>query len=287
MPKPFRWSVAKREQLGSFRSAEHFRPTAEHVSELRATAARVLALSDGANLAFIGRSPENFFDYLSGAFADLSDVPKLHLVQFSMRGLAPDENPHTPDNLAAIGDYFRLEGIDPAAIAKGERPIALVDVVAYGGTMKNFVEILHLLAKRDGVDWTAVQRRLRIIGLVSRTKNSPKTWRWHQHQDWLDLIPDAKIQNVSASEGFTVYITGFQSKVTESFYLSRWTEPVDGAPSPTDDQRAAIAFAADLYDIGNTRDEREALAAAIAKTQQMRGPATRALVLALRGGRKP
>jgi hypothetical protein len=287
MPKPFRWSVAKREQLGSFRTAQHFPPNEEHLTELRDTAARVLALAGGADLAFIGRSPENFFDYLSGVFTGIDDVPKLHLIQFSLRYFDEKGNPHTPEKLTAIADYFEQEHIDPASIARGRSPLALVDVVSRGGTMHNFVHILHLLAKRAGVDWNAVQRRLRIIGLTSRTKNSPNTWRWQQHQKWLDLIPDAEIVNVSASEGFILYITGFQTKVTDSYDPTRWTEPVDGAPKPTEDQRAAIAFAADLYDIGNTREEREALAAAIAKTQQMRNPEIRALVLILRNGRKP
>jgi hypothetical protein len=283
MPKPFRWSIAKREQLGTFAPGKRRPIEPFFLSELRATAARVLAIADDADLAFIGRTPENFYDYLSGAFADVEPAPALHLIQFSLRYLNPDDIALAPHNLAAMADYLREEGVDPAAIARGSRPIALVDVVAWGGTMESVVRILHALALRGGVDWAAVQRRLRIIGLRDRTKNSPNTWRWEQHQRWLHLIPDAQIKNVSASQDFIYYITGMQPKVTTSFHPGRWAKPEAGAPEPNAEQREAIAMAAQLYDLGRTREERRGLASRIARTTQMRQPATRALVLALRG----
>jgi hypothetical protein len=282
MSKPFRWSIAKREQLGTLASAP-VRLEPGFVTELRETAARVLALADDADLAFIGRTPENFFDYLSGAFTDVDAAPKLHLVQFSMRAMWPDEaTVFRDENMSALADYFEREGVGPAAIAAGERPMALVDMIQYGGTMQSLVLILHELARRARVDWNAVQRRLRIIGLRVRTKNSPNTWRWEQHQDWLSLIPDTGIKNVSASEDFISYITGMQAKVTTSFHLERWQAPEGGAPEPSPEQRDAIAHAAMLYDLGRTRAERQALASQIAQTPQMRQPATRALVLGLK-----
>ena len=223
MTKPFRWSIAKREQLGSLASEPSRRPHASFLEELRATAARVLALADDADIAFIGRTPENFYDYLSGVFADGAKGPRLHLVQFSLRWLDPEVL--SADNIAALRGYFEDEGVDPTAIAKGGRPLALVDMIQHGGTMQSFVNILHLIAREQRADWAAVQRRLKIIGLRERTKNSPNTWRWQQHQDWLDLIRDADIKNVSASAGFIGTITGFQAKVTASFHPGRWRDP--------------------------------------------------------------
>lgn len=281
MAKPFRWSIAKREQLGSL--ADQLRaPHPSFVDELRETAAKVLAFADDADLAFIGRTPENYFDYLSGAFADVNSVPRLHLVQFSMRWANPADL--TPENIAALADYFEQEGIDPASIAKAPRPLAIVDTVVHGGTMHSVITVLQRIAERQRVDWNTVQRRLKIIALVMRGKNSPNAWRWQQKQDWLDAIPDTDIMNVSASESFLATITGFQVKVTESFHAGRWQEERPGAPKASEEQREAIAFAAFLYDLGRTREERHALAAHIAKTQQMRQAATRAMVLALRGG---
>jgi hypothetical protein len=61
MPNPFRWTIAKREQLGTLAEALTS-PAPQFLAELRATAARVLAFADGADLAFVGRTPENFYD---------------------------------------------------------------------------------------------------------------------------------------------------------------------------------------------------------------------------------
>lgn len=284
MPKPFRWTIARREQLGSF--AEELKaPEAWFLAELRETAARVLAFADGANLAFIGRTPENYFDYLSGAFAGWEDAPRLHLVQFSLRWVrAEDKTTLGPDNVAALADYFADEGVDPASVARGARPLALVDLVSSGGTMESLVRVLHTIAERDRVDWNAVQRRLRIIGLTFRTKNSPNTWRWQQHQKWLDLVPDTEIKNVSASATFLRFIGDDQSKVTESFHAGRWQDYQDDAPWVSPAQRDAIAHAAYLYDLGRSRAERHELAACVARLPEMRSAATRALVTALRRG---
>lgn len=284
MTKPFRWSIARREQLGSLVDAP-VRPQAWFVEELRATASRVLSMADGADLAFIGRSPENFFDYLSGAFADWDEAPRLHLVQFSLRWVSTGDTASlAPANVAALGRYFDEEGVGPEAIASGGRPLALVDMISHGGTMENLVRILHTLARARGVDWNAVQRRLRIIGLTVRTKNSPNTWRWQQKADWLSLIPDTPIKNVSASDGFILTIAGLQAKTTDSFHAGRWQEETSGAPATSEAQREAIAHAAALYDLGASREERHALAAAVARLPEMRAAAVRAVVAGLKRG---
>jgi hypothetical protein len=282
MPKPFRWSIVRREQLGTLAGAPQ-PPEPWFLDELRETAARVLAFADNADLAFIGRTPENFYDYLSGAFEGWNEAPRLHLVHFSLRWVrADDTTTLQAANIAALAAYFDEEGVDPASIAAGGRPLALVDLIVDGGTMKNLVHILRTIAQNRRVDWNAVQRRLRIVGLTHRTHNSPNTWRWQQHQDWLDLIGDAEIKNVSASHAFLHHIGDDQAKVTQAFHAGRWQTAETGAPETTPDQRTAIAHAAYLYDLGRTRAERHALAARIARLPEMRKTATRALVAALR-----
>jgi hypothetical protein len=285
MPKPFRWSIAKREQLGTLVSGVQPPLNRKFLSELRNTAARTLAMADDADLAFIGRTPENFYDYLSGAFVGLKQAPKLHLIQFSLRWLEFDGGlALKPKNLAALEAYLREEGLAPSAIARRGRPLALVDVVASGGTMRSIVHLLHLLSKRSRVDWKKVQRQLRIVGLVDRGKNSPNAWRWQQHKSWLHLIPDAVIKNVSADWEFIYYITGSQPKVTTSFHPGLWAEPESRPPIRDMERREAIALAAHLSDLGRTREERQALARCISRTAQMRQPATRTLALSLRQG---
>jgi len=284
MAKPFRWSIARREQLGQMLAdTEMPLPAPQFLNDLRTAAARILAMAENADLAFIGRTPENFYDYLSGAFSSIDEPPELHLVQFSLRW-AGDSGVRSikPEPLSSFMRYLKEEGADADSISVGARSLALVDFVAQGGTMQNFVELLHLQAERDGVDWNAVQRKLRIVGLRARTHNSPNTWRWQQHQDWLALIPDTVIKNVSAPTRLLDYIANDQPKVTHAFHPGRWEAPEDAAQPLTPRQIEALAFAVQLYDIGQSKPERTRLAAEIARQPQMRNPTLRSLVSRLK-----
>jgi hypothetical protein len=277
--KPFRWSIAKREQLGGLVGTP---APPDLLAFVRETSARVLGAADDSDLAFIGRTPENFYDYLAGAFHEVEGAPLLHLLRFSLRWMGkagPASLP--PKAVAGLFDYFTEEGVDAASIARAQRPLALVDFVAHGGTMESLVRLLHLQAKRTRTDWNAVQRRLRIVGLRAQTHNSPNTWRWQQHQDWLQLIPDATIKNVSGNWGWVMHLANTQAKVTQSHPPHRWSGEASEMP-PSDDQRAALALAVSLYDAGRSREERRALAGAIARGRDMRQPATRALALKLK-----
>jgi hypothetical protein len=283
---PFRWTIAKREQLGSLIAPDARRNLNrdDFLPNLREASARVLAFSDDADLAFIGRTPENFYDYISGILSGVDDAPALHLVQFSLRWSGEGGvGAMDPAQLAGYFDYLGGAGLDAASIATGSRRLALVDFVAGGGTMQNFVELLHLQAKHTGTDWHAVQRRLRIIGLRVRTHNSPNTWRWQQHQDWLDLIAQASIKNVSAPANFLWYIANDQPKVTLSFHPGLWDRDDKGGKTLSEAQLAALNLAVQLYDAGQSREERLALAGLIANAPEMRQAATRRLVLRIKG----
>ena len=283
MPRPFRWSLGRREQLGSLidNVPDRIGLSREFIETMRATAARVLAFADDADFAFIGRTPESLFDYLSGVFDGVEDAPRLTLAPFSMRWAGEFEDV-SPAQLAGLFGSLREAGIGSARIATGARPLALVDFIAYGGTMESFIRGLMKEAADAGTDWNAVQRRLKIIGLRVRTKNSPNTRRWQQTQDWLHLIPDTAILNVSVDPMFLWFLGNHQPKTMESFHPGRWAEE-GGARGPvTDDQRVALDFAVQLYDWGRMKDERVMLATEMTGTDRMHQAATRALVSKLR-----
>jgi hypothetical protein len=284
--KPFRWSISKREQLGSLLDDVPSVNLKKNgfLDDLRQASARIVAMADTADLAFIGRTPESCFDYLSGLFAGLDDAPSLHLVHFSLRWAGPEGLQSIGEaKRAAFMDYLIDEGVDAASVSTGSRSLALVDFIVEGGTMENFVRILQMQAGRDGVDWNGVQRRLKIIGLRTRTHNSPNTWRWQQHQDWLDIIPDTVIKNVSAPWNFLYFIGNFQPKVTHAHQPDHWDRAATDKQPPTEAQLLALRRAVKLYDLGQTRDERRLFAGLLAASQEMRQSATRALVSRLKG----
>lgn len=286
MVAPFRWNIARREQLG--RLIEEIVPPNLNrngfLKNLRSASAKILASQSDADLAFIGRTPENFYDYLSGVFSDQNDVPKLQLVHFSMRWAGEGGlGAISPAKRRGLFDDFQQVGLDPIHISTNPRPTTLVDFVAHGGTMENLIRLLHSFCQETTKDWPAVTRKLRIIGLRVQTHNSPNTWRWQQHQSWLDLIPNTPIKNVSAPAGFLYFLANTQDKVTQSHHQKYWDRRTNTPERPTDAQLKALAFAARLYDVGTTKQERHLLAREITTCRDFKKPATRALVLRLKG----
>ena len=285
MSGPFRWDIGRREQLGSWlnqlEDPPKLNPTA--IDTLRMSAARVVATSHAADLAFIGRSPENYFDYLSGIFNGVNGAPDLKLIQFSVRFSLSDVAAIPAPAFQGLVEYFAAQSVDPATLSKSPRQRAFVDFVASGDTMKAMCAILRRMAEESGTDWNAVQRRLMLLGLVARKKNSPNTWRWHQHQDWLDSIPDAAIRNVSVEQRFIWHLANDQDKVTEPFTSERWALYQTGRSStPSQAQLGALSRAAQLYDLGCSKQERAEFASHLAAQSEMSEPTVRKLVALIR-----
>ena len=80
--------------------------------------ARILAFCDNADLCFVGRSPENFFDHLSGLLIDSSWSQRVQLLQFSWRWV--DEDRISAHALVALRNYFETIGLDPWYLAGSE-----------------------------------------------------------------------------------------------------------------------------------------------------------------------
>src|SRR6266545_172656 len=74
MSIPFRWNIARREQLGRMIAGEPLLPSADFVHALRLCGARVVAFATNADLIFIGLSPEQLLQRSRPvAFVDLVD----------------------------------------------------------------------------------------------------------------------------------------------------------------------------------------------------------------------
>jgi hypothetical protein len=141
--KPFRWDIARSEQLPTMTwrlDYSEYWPSYE--IELRRCAARVIAAAADTDWVFVGRSPENLFDYPSGIFAGVPDAPSLTQLLVSLRGSAPETVAREePGALAALGSYFAAERLDPVSIATYGKAVTFIDVVSSG----------HTFGKRGGV----------------------------------------------------------------------------------------------------------------------------------------
>jgi len=260
--EPFRWNLARREQLGRLLAGAFDGDPWWCDDEFQLCCARILAHTEGHRVFFVGRSLESAFDYLSGALCDTSAADRLNLFLFSMRYRSA-----TPTALAAMRDYMRALHLDPRGVARSA--VAFVDVVWSGETFSNLVGLLRDWCDEEETDWHAVRRNIRIVGVTQRTKTSPKTWRWHQHSDAMAMLPADAVKNVSLEPRMWSYLGNHQPKITGSYDPRRWGDDDVAHPDHNEKQVTALQEAWHIFEDGRTPAGRSRLAAMMTKTSGM------------------
>jgi hypothetical protein len=283
MASVFRWNVTRREQLGGLLEGEPAESYPEFLEDLRRCCARVIAMAGDSRLVFVGRSPESLYDYLTGALAATSWADRLAMLNVSLWAFGRyEETSPTPAGCDAMRAQFAGVGLEPAQIAAGPRPIALIDLVSSGGTLETLVELLISEAEYAGVDVRAVQRRIRVVGISQQERPHPKTWRWRTHTRWPVAFRPSAVKGVSIPPQLWDYLGNTQKKVARTNPPARWGDPEMERPPREADHVAALRLAARVYRSARGRHERQALASQIAAGPAMRHPWCRSLVLELR-----
>lgn len=283
--RPFRWNIARREQLGSLLFGGPVSAYPQFVDDLGICAARLLArCGDADRLVFVGRSPESLFDYLSGLLAGTTWEDRLMLLNVSYRVLKTRPGLNLSDaDLAALHAHFSASGIAPSQIEHDRNALTFIDLVSSGGTMEFLHEVMHRWAGEAGIAPSAIRNRLRYLGITERTRNSPNTWRWWQHADWLNGYSSRAVINVSVPSRMWQYMGNYQPKVGHWNPPWRWSDPAQQRPPRRGSQMAALQLAVHLYDAGCSRTHRERLVKRMVRTGGMKERWFRALVGELRG----
>lgn len=284
MNTPFRWNLARQEQLGRLVEHRSPAPQPDFLSDLQQCCVRILAHSGNADLFFIGRSPENMFDYLSGILAGTSWAERCSMINISLRLWSLAEIRATsPDTLAAARAQLAAAGLAPDHLRQRACPTALVDLVVEGTTFGLLVELWLDWAREEGINAAAIRRRLRFVGITKREKTSPKTWRWQQHAPWVGQFQPSMIKNISIDYDLWLYLANEQPKVEPSNPPWRWTM-ADPAPLRDEKTLAALQGALDLYRLGQSPNHRRAFAKLMARERiAMRADWYRSLAGEIRG----
>ena len=132
MVVPFRWNLKKSESLGRLVAVKP--PSPSLLVAIRRISAKIIAYSDNGLLAFVGRSPEPFFDYLSGIFFRTSWDERCVLLNVSMyyETVVSLLRKH-PAALTAIQTHLHRSGLLPIHILGRRNPTTFVDLVCSGG----------------------------------------------------------------------------------------------------------------------------------------------------------
>ncbi len=294
--KPFRWNLHKREQLGRLlnSSASESKSTpdasadilegagAGFADQLAECAAKLVARSADSRLIFVGRSPENLFDYLSGVFESTGHENRIELLNISNRFQDIDEiRTGSPDAFRALQNHFKELKIAPGRIISSESPrVIFCDLVADGGTFAGIFHFLRRWTLHEQRDLYALLRKLGFIGITWRQKTSPNTWRWQQQADWVQAHPQLYIKNVSAPGPLWSYWGNQQKKVTRTNPPASWNQESILLPPRDEDNLQALAQAFAVYRLGMRHRTR--FAERLSGLQEIREAWLRALVGDLR-----
>ncbi|MGW7517511.1 hypothetical protein ACWGJ2_18170 [Streptomyces sp. NPDC054796] len=293
-PTPFRWSQAgERPQRTGALTYGAQPPDLWYLPALTDCAAKVLTRTSAADLCFVGRSLDSMYDLLTGAFDGTSRKADnrhggLRRLPVSCSGLGPDDA--VPAHVRRrLREHLAAVGLSPAALARRERPVALVDVVHSGGTF----DILHGELARWIAEtrepWNVIRRKLRYAGVTERGRTSPHHWRWQQSQasrPWVRTLPSGHVVNVSVDRYVWNWLGVGQPKVARSFPPARWFDADADAPPRHAGLPDALTESAALVAAGRGRAVRAALVRAMAEEPGFAVREVRALALELRRGRR-
>lgn len=279
---PFRWDVRKNKNLGRLTERDMAKTHDGFEEQLRDCAAKVISSSGDSNFYFIGRSPENLFDYLSGIFYDTSWRERFRLVHLSLRGPSPNKLLGTePQTIECLRDYFQKLDLNPDAIIATPRTLAFVDVVYTGQTFGNLTQFLRTWCKELRRDWPATHRKFKYIGMTRQEDTSPNTWRWQQNAKWMSSVPKATIKNVSIPPDLWNHLGNGIEKTTPSFSWRYWGAEELEHPRRSESQLAALCLAVYLFEKGRLRTERGKFCSLLQKQRGMRENWFRSLVIEL------
>ena len=255
--KPFRWDISRKEQLGRLIEGDRSPAYKGFRDDLRVCCARLMAFSNNGYLVFVGRSPESVFDYLSGAFEGMRKADELVHLNISNRYVSVQQiGELNAESVEALADHFRKCALSPEDIVSRKSRTLFTDLVAYGGTFGHIATFLFSWARKANVPVKELRAKLGFLGITSRSKTSPKTWRWQQNVDWVKTLRVGNIKNVSITVQWWDYLGNWQMKVSATNRPGDWASDAILEPPRMESNVRALRRAFDLYSSGSREKER-------------------------------
>ncbi|WP_405502524.1 hypothetical protein OG501_32140 [Streptomyces niveus] len=237
-PQPYRWSLSafgggRPDRLGALAARQDQSPPSDLVlRELTAVTAKVLARADGADLCFLGRSLDSMYDLLTGALEHSPWDGRLLRLPVSCMA----DTDWSPAATRRFREHLASVGLEPYALARRKRPIALVDVVAEGRSYGTLHRHLADWIEETREPWAVIRRKLRYIAVTCRHSTSPNTWRWQQDpdNDWVRTLPAPCDRRVPGRPGLVVSgrQPGEGQRVVPALELVRRGIGADAPPPP-------------------------------------------------------
>jgi diadenosine tetraphosphatase ApaH/serine/threonine PP2A family protein phosphatase len=284
-PQPYRWALssyggAAPARLGTLTEGAKT-PRLRHLPELTACTGKVLARARAADLCFVGRSLDSMYDLLTGALEGTAWPGTMNRLPISLRYARPrDAAPRR-----RFREHLAAAGLEPYALARRRRPLAVVDVVSEGSTFDAVHGELARWIAESREPWAVIRRKLRYVGVTVRGRSSPNCWRWQQSPEsapWVRTLPAGHVVNVSLPWDVWTWLGDNQPKLHRSFPPKSWFEQDAAAPRRHRDLANALAEARAMVAAGRTRTVRDGLVRTMAAEPGFADREVRALVSTLR-----
>jgi hypothetical protein len=280
---PFRWDLVTPDQLGGLLQGT-VAPDLWFVPAVAACAGKVLARSGGGDLFFVGRSLDSMFDLLGGALAQIPQGQVPYRLPFSFQrevvqveGRWWRTRPLSRLEVRQARQLLSDLELTPHSLVRRPRPATFVDVVDRGWTFTELFTLIREWADEERAPWASLRRKVRFVGVTSRTEISPNTFRWQQHAGWIRSLPASSVVNVSLDPEVWAYLGNRQTKLTRSYRPDRWLADAAG-PARDELSRQALAEAVALVRYGRSAEGRRSIAAAVAGEPNLNQPWLRSLV---------
>lgn len=246
---PFRWNTGNPRLGKRLGQGPSVRLTPDCKEALLRSAAHVLRASGGADLVFVGRSPENLFDLLCGLLADTSWRDRVQLLQLSLRRRTPGQlRRELPGALGQLWLYFSSLGLTPPQLLERPRPVAVVDMVHSGRTFGNLLKVLRRWCEQPGA-WPDVLDRLRWVCIVERGHPDWEPWE-PSHSPWTRAFRADRVRRVFIDWRSWRYFAEDQPKSTAAHTPERWGSAEARQPSQDEDRIRAARLARSLFYLG-------------------------------------
>lgn len=224
-PIPFRWRWSDPLLERHLGRGPALPLPAAHEAELLRVAIQVLRRAGDVDLVFVGRSPENLHDLLSGALWDTTWRERLQLLQLSLRSESPGRlRRQRPGALEHLWRYFQALGLTPSQLLARHRPVAFVDLVYAGRTFGNLQKVLRYWSGGQFRHWQPVLERLRWVCLVEHGNTRHHAWG-PRYSRWAQDVAPEHLTRLRVDWRLWRHLADDQPKTTPPHTSADWGAP--------------------------------------------------------------
>ncbi len=253
----------------------------KYIKDIIETSAKILNYCRDGDIFFIGRSPENIYDFLLGAL-DSPWKDRLHLVLISMAGYE-DYNSLSSMQKSSIQSYLTNCGLHPQAIISRKRRTCLVDFVCRATTIDNFLLFMGKWVLEEKLSLGDMQSKIETI-LIQKQSDFKSSNNELYDAHYINYYGWGKnsLHVFPVTDSFWLDCCDNLEKITLSYVVDAWgdSEYIEAMNYP-DHKGKEHAYVSYLY--GQSKRGRKFLISHIIKQDSMRFLWFRSIISLLNG----